>query len=398
MWQMDPNALPDGNGPSLLSHLECPECGARHDPARLHTICEPCASPLLARYHLARARATLSPQTVAARPRGLWRWHELLPVHNPAARITLGEGDSPLLAAPRLGAAAGLDNLFIKDESGQPTGSFKARGLCVAVAKAVELGVRAFVVPTAGNAGGALAAYAARAGVEAHVFMPADAPALNQQEVRLHGADLRLVDGLINDAGRQAAAEAAEHGWFDVSTLKEPYRLEGKKTMGLELAEQFGWRLPDVIVYPTGGGTGLVGMWKAFDELEALGWIDARRPRMVAVQAAGCAPVVRAFERGAARAELWDGAATLAAGLRVPLPFADRLILRALRESGGTAVAVSDEAITAAQSQIAACEGLWVAPEAAATLAGAQQLLAAGWLKARERVVLYSTGSGLKYA
>jgi threonine synthase len=386
-----------GDQISLLTHLECPECHDRHDPAQLHTYCQPCGSPLLVRYDLDKARGSLSKQAVAARRAGLWRWHELLPVHDPACHITLGEGDSPLLSVPRLAAAAGFEQLYLKDESGQPTGSFKARGLCVAVSKAVELGVRAFVVPTAGNAGGALSAYAARAGAEAHIFMPQDAPEINKSEVRLHGASLHLVDGLINDAGRQAAAEASRNNWFDVSTLKEPYRLEGKKTMGLELAEQFDWQLPDVIVYPTGGGTGLVGMWKAFEELEALGWIDQRRPRMVAVQAAGCAPVVRAFETGATRAELWPAAATLAAGLRVPLPFADRQILKVLHESGGTAVAVSDEEISAAQAQIAAREGLWLAPEGAATLAGGQRLLASGWLQPSARILLYSTGTGLKY-
>jgi threonine synthase len=311
--------------------------------------------------------------------------------------VTLGEGDAPLLPAPRLGADLDLPRLFIKDESSQPTGSFKARGLCLAVSKALELGLREFVIPTAGNAGGALAAYTARAGLRAHVFMPADAPEVNKAEVRAHGADLRLVDGLISDAGRLAAAEAREHGWFDVSTLKEPYRLEGKKTMGLELAKQFGWDLPDVIVYPTGGGTGLVGMWKAFAELEALGWIGPRRPRMVSVQAAGCAPVVRAFETGAERMAAWPNAATHAAGLRVPLPFADRLILAALRESGGTALAVSDDEMRTAQRQMAQREGVFAAPEGAATLAAAERLRRAGWLRPDERVVLYNTGSGLKY-
>jgi threonine synthase len=351
----------------------------------------------LARYDLEAARTALTPASLAGRPRGLWRWHELLPVLDPIYQVSLGEGDSPLLSAPRLGAAVGLPGLYIKDESNQPTGSFKARGLCVAVAKALELGLREFVIPTAGNAGGALAAYAARAGAAAHVFMPADAPEVNKAEVRAAGADLRLVDGLISDAGRLAAAEARRHGWFDVSTLKEPYRLEGKKTMGLELAEQFGWDLPEVILYPTGGGTGLIGMWKAFAELEALGWIDSRRPRMVSVQAAGCAPVVRAFETGATRMEAWPNAATHAAGLRVPLPFADRLILEALRSSGGTAVAVSEDAIRAAQRQLAEQEGLFVAPEGAATLAAAQHLLGSGWLSPEARVVLYNTGTGLKY-
>lgn len=382
---------------SYLTHLECPVCGERHDPAQPHSFCAACASPLLARYDLDAARAALTPADVAARPRGLWRWHELLPIRDPANQVTLGEGDAPLLPAPRLGADLDLPHLFIKDESSQPTSSFKARGLCLAVSKALELSLRELVIPTAGNAGGALAAYAARAGLRAHVFMPADAPEVNKAEVRAAGADLRLVDGLISDAGRLAAAEARAHGWFDVSTLKEPYRLEGKKTMGLELAEQFGWDLPDVILYPTGGGTGLVGMWKAFDELETLGWIGPRRPRMVSVQAAGCAPVVRAFETGAERMVAWPNAATHAAGLRVPLPFADRLILAALRQSGGTALAVTDDEMRAAQRQMAAREGVFAAPEGAATLAAAQHLRRVGWLQPSERVVLYNTGSGLKY-
>ena len=382
---------------SALLYLECPECCGWHDPEQLQTICAACRSPLLARYELELVRSSLTPAEVSARPRGLWRWHELLPVRDPFFRFTLGEGDSPLLPLPRLGALLGVPQLYAKDESGQPTGSFKARGMAVAVSRAVELGVREFVVPTAGNAGGALAAYAARAGVPAHVFMPQDAPEVNQREVRLMGADLRLVDGLINEAGRQSAAAAKEHGWFDVSTLKEPYRLEGKKTMGLELAEQFGWVLPDVILYPTGGGTGLVGMWKAFEELEALGWIDSRRPKMVSVQAAGCAPVVRAFSEGAERMSLWENADTHAAGLRVPLPFADRLMLRILRDSGGTAVAVEEDDIRAAQAQWAACEGMFVAPEGAAALAAARQLMQQGWLDPQAPVLLYNTGTGLKY-
>jgi threonine synthase len=382
---------------SALLYLECPECGGWHDPEQLQTICMRCLSPLLARYDVTLLRTVLTPEMVSRRSRGLWRWHELLPVRDPYFRFTLGEGDSPLLATRRLGARLNLPQLYIKDESGQPTGSFKARGMAVAISRAVELGVREFVVPTAGNAGGALAAYAARAGVPAHIFMPQDAPEVNKAEVRMAGADLRLVDGLINEAGRQAASAGQEHGWFDVSTLKEPYRLEGKKTMGLELAEQFGGELPDVILYPTGGGTGLVGMWKAFEELEALGWIGSRRPRMVSVQAAGCAPVVRAFEAGAERMALWENANTHAAGLRVPLPFADRLMLRILRQSGGTAIAVSEAEIRAAQAELAACEGLFVAPEGAAALAAARGLAAQGWLGPQARVVLYNTGTGLKY-
>jgi len=383
---------------SYLLDLVCPECGTHFSADALQTFCRGCASPLLARYDLARAAAALDRAEVGARPRGMWRWRELLPVRDAAHIVTLGEGDCPLLTLPRLGAALGLSTLTVKDESCNPTGSFKARGMAAAVSRALELGVKELVVPTAGNAGGALAAYAARAGLPAHIFMPDDAPAANASEVRVLGADLRLVPGLISDAGRLAAAEAAAQGWFDVSTLKEPYRLEGKKVMGYELAEQFGWTLPDVILYPTGGGTGLIGMWKAFEELAELGWLEtADRPRMVSVQAEGCAPIVRAFEAGAARADFFDNAATIAAGLRVPGPFADRLILRAIRDSGGTAVAVSDAEIRAAQRRLATTEGLFAAPEGAATLAALERLVRDGWVAPDERIVLFNTGLGLKY-
>jgi len=382
---------------STLTDLECPECGKRFNASRIQTFCADCKSPLLARYDLDKARRLVDPQTVSKRPRGLWRWAEILPVRNETKRLTLGEGDTPLSLARRLGESLGLEKLYIKDESGNPTGSFKARGLAVAVSKAIELNVTGLVVPTAGNAGGALAAYAARAGLEAHVFMPKDAPLANQLEVKAYGADLVLVDGLISEAGKLAAEQAAQHKWFDVSTFKEPYRVEGKKTMGLELAEHFNWELPEVIVYPTGGGTGLVGMWKAFEEMENLGWIDPKRPRMVSVQAAGCAPIVRAFQEGAERAGFWQNAETRAAGLRVPGPFADRLILQILRASDGTAIAVSDEEIVLAQEEIASKEGILAAPEGAATWAALKQLARQGWLKPDERMVLFNTGSGLKY-
>jgi threonine synthase len=337
------------------------------------------------------------PADVKARPRGLWRWAELLPVRQPVFRLTLGEGDTPLLPLPRLAEQLGLPELYVKDESLNPTGTFKARGLAVAVGRAVELGVRKFVIPTAGNAGGALAAYAGRAGCDARVYMPKDAPLVNQREVRLAGADLRLVDGLISDAARLAAAETSGQDWFDVSTFKEPYRLEGKKTLGLELAEAYNWELPDVVIYPTGGGTGLVGMWKAFDELQALGWIGGKRPRMVSVQAEGCAPLVRAFQAGKVRADPWENAHTLAAGLRVPAPFADHLILRILRQCGGMAVAVSDAQILASQRRLATTEGIFAAPEGAATLSALEQLLAAQQVHEGEKIVLFNTGSGLKY-
>lgn len=382
---------------SALSHLECAECGRRFDVRRLQTFCPSCQAPLLARYDLPDLARQLRPQQVAERPRGIWRWAELLPVQRVEHRITLGEGDTPILHLKRLGNALGLPHLFLKDESLNPTGTFKARGLVMAVARARELKARALVIPTAGNAGGALAAYAARAGLEAHVFMPADAPSANQEEVRFYGASLRLVDGLISDAARLAAQEARARKWFDVSTFKEPYRLEGKKTMGFEIAEFFGWDVPEVILYPTGGGTGLVGIWKAFEELEALGWIGKKRPRMVSVQSQGCAPIVQAFASGAKEAHPWPNASTIASGLRVPFPFAHRLILRVIRESGGTAIAVTDEEILESQHELAAQEGVFAAPEGAATLAALRHLLRQGWLDSSERVLLLNTGSGVKY-
>jgi threonine synthase len=328
----------------------------------------------------------------------MWRWRELLPVRDPTYEVTLGEGDCPLLEASRLGTQLGLAHLFVKDESVNPTGTFKARGMAAAVSRAKELGIQEFVVPTAGNAGGALAAYAARAGLKAHIFMPVDAPAATVAESRVAGADVRLLKGLISDAARIAADEAAQHGWFDVSTFKEPYRAEGKKVMGYEIAEHFGWSLPDVIIYPTGGGTGLVGMWKAFTELTQMGWLDSgKMPRMVSVQAEGCAPIVRAFDGEHLTVEFFANAATVASGLRVPRPFADRLILRALRASNGTAVAVSDGAISSAQRQLATTEGIFAAPEGAASLAGLTTLAERGWIHPDDQVVLFNTGTGLKY-
>jgi threonine synthase len=382
---------------SYLTHLECPECHRQFNADRVQTFCKDCDSPLLARYDLAAVVKGIDPARIAARPRGIWRWAEILPVRQDKHRLTLGEGDARLLPAQRLGADLGLTQLYIKDESTNPTGSFKARGLAVAVGRAIELKQREFVIPTAGNAGSALAFYAARAGVGSHIFMPKDAPLANQNEVRLAGADLQLVDGLINDAARQAGELARKKKWFDVSTFKEPYRVEGKKTMGLELAEAFNWKLPDVIIYPTGGGTGLVGMWKAFAELETMGWIGSHRPRMVSVQAEGCAPIVRAFNAGMMRTEPWKDAHTIAAGLRVPVVFADRLILRAISESGGTALAVSDAEILQAQKEIAHLEGILAAPEGAACWAGLKQLLRIGWTQMNEKIVLYNTGTGLKY-
>jgi threonine synthase len=383
---------------STLLDLHCAECEGVYPADGLQTVCDRCQAPLFARYDLQQAAAAEDRDSLRAQPPGMWRWRALLPVRDEARIVSLGEGDCPLLPAPRLGAQLGLRRLFIKDESANPTGTFKARGMAAAVSRAAELGVREFVVPTAGNAGGALAAFAARAGLPAHIFMPQDAPSANVTECRAAGADVRLVAGLISDAGRLAAAEAKEHGWFDVSTFKEPYRVEGKKIMGYELAESFGWSLPEVIVYPAGGGTGLVGMWKAFGELTTLGWLERPAlPRMVAVQAEGCAPIVRAVEAGAERAAFFENAATYAAGLRVPFPFADRAILRALRESGGTSIAVSDAEMAEAQGQMASAEGVFPAPEGAATLAGLRHLVAQGWVEPDERVVLFNTGTGLKY-
>ncbi len=383
---------------SYLSALFCSECGAHFDPALVQTFCPDCQAPFMAQYDLSRARGELDRDTISHRSPGMWRWAELLPVHDSAHRLTLGEGDTPLLHLPRLAQTLGLPYLYCKEEGRNPTGSFKARGLAAAVSKAKELGIDRLIIPTAGNAGGALAAYAARGGMQACVIMPDDTPLANIEETRIAGAEVILVSGLISDAARQAGEKARSEGWFDVSTFKEPYRTEGKKVMGYELAQDFGWQLPDVIIYPTGGGTGLVGMWKAFAELEALGWLERiARPRMVAVQAEGCAPVIQAFSSGADHCEFWQGAQTIASGLRVPKSFADRQILRDLRQSRGTAVAVSDEAITHAQRRLAELEGIFAAPEGAATLAALEHLLVQGWLKPDERIVLFNTGSGLKY-
>jgi threonine synthase len=383
---------------SFLTHLECGRCGQTYDAGRLWNLCPECGKPLLARYDLLAAALALSPSDLACREPSLWRYRELLPVHDPAHRLTLAEGWTPLVHAARLGAEIGLDRLYIKDEGLNPTGSFKARGMAVAVSRARELGVTAISLPTAGNAGGAASAYAALGGLEAHVYMPSDVPPLFIAECRALGAEVTLVDGLITDCGRRAAEDGRPRGWFDLSTLKEPYRLEGKKTMGYELAEQLGWRLPDVVIYPTGGGTGLVGMWKAFDELEQLGWIGTARPRMVTVQAEGCAPMVKAFRDGQEFAAPWPNAATLADGLRVPAAVGDFLILRALRESGGTALAVSDEEMMAAARLMGRTQGISSSPEGAAPLAALLHLRQQGWIDAGETIVLFNTGSGLKYA
>jgi len=383
---------------SFLSHLECGLCGERYEADRLWNLCPKDQKPLLARYDLDAARAAVGREALAGREPTMWRYRELLPVRGDAFELCLGEGYTPLARAARLEREAGHAPVYVKDEGLNPTGSFKARGLSAAVSRAFELGVKAVSIPTAGNAGCAMSAYAALAGLEAHVFMPADVPKPFINECRVLGASVTLIDGLITDCGRAAREGVEKFGRFDVSTLKEPYRIEGKKTMGYEVAEQMGWRLPDVIVYPTGGGTGLVGMWKAFDEMEKLGWIGPKRPRMVTVQSTGCAPMVRAFEEGKEFAEPWQGAKTIADGMRVPAAVGDFLILRALRESGGTAVAVSDAEILDATYLLGRTTGIWPAPEGGATLAALRRLRKEGWVKDGESVVLFNTGNGAKYS
>ena len=383
--------------PPGAAYLECGQCGAVYGDTETPWRTSPCCQkPLLARYELAPLRGRFTPAALVARAPTMWRYAEVLPVRDPELRITLGEGFTPLLDAPRLAEALGIDRVWVKDEGQNPTGSFKARGLAMAVARAKEVGMEAVALPSAGNAGSAAAAYAAAADMPAHVAVPEDTPRPILAEIRALGADLQLVDGLITDAGRIIAAGAEEHGWFDVSTLKEPYRVEGKKTMGYELFEQLG-RLPDVIIYPTGGGTGLVGMWKAFDEMEELGWIGPERPRMVSVQSTGCAPIVRAWEEGAESAEPWVDAETYASGLRVPSAIGDFLVLDAIRASGGAAVAVPDEAMAEWVDIMGAATGVFAAPEGGATAAAIPRLLERGLLRVDEEVVLFNTGSGLKY-
>jgi threonine synthase len=386
------------NTNSCLSHLECGRCGERLDADRPWNLCPRCQKPLLARYDLDAARAAVSPADLAGREPTMWRYRELLPVRDDAFKLSLGEGFTPLFRVSRLEREIGHGPLYVKDEGLNPTGSFKARGLAAAVSRAFELGVQSVSIPTAGNAGCAMSAYAALAGLEAHVFMPADVPRPFINECRVLGARVTLIDGLITDCGKAAREGVEKHGRFDVSTLKEPYRIEGKKTMGYEVAEQMGWTLPDVIVYPTGGGTGLVGMWKAFDEMGELGWIGPKRPRMVSVQAEGCAPMVKAFREGKEFAEPWPNARTIADGMRVPAAVGDFLILRALRESGGTAVAVPDAEILDATYRLGRTTGIWPAPEGGATLAALLRLRQEGWIRDGESVVLFNTGNGAKYS
>lgn len=381
-----------------ITHLECANCSHQYEAGRLHNLCVECGKPLLVRYDLAKAAQTLTRESLAGREANLWRYREVLPVENDENVVCLGEGWTPLFNTDRLAKTLDLKiDLYIKDESQNPTQSFKARGMTAAVSMAKELGAKKLAVPSAGNAAGALAAYAARAGLEAHIFMPSDTPRANIIECEQTGANVTLIDGLITDCGAEVARRKEAEGWFDVSTLKEPYRVEGKKTMGYELAEQFKWTLPDVILYPTGGGTGLIGMWKAFDEMEQMGWIDGKRPRMVSVQSLTCAPIVRAFHDGARFADEFPDAETVASGLRVPKAIGDFLILDALRASNGTAIAVSDVELIDAVKEIGAAEGIFTAPEGAACLPALKELIEQDFIKENETVVIFNTGAGVKY-
>jgi len=382
---------------SHLSHLECPLTGETFDADYPHRTNPSNGKPLLARYDLDAARATLTPNSMRGRVPSMWRYREVLPLSDTSKVISLGEGWTPLVPAQRLASGLGMDRLFVKDEGINPTGSFKARGLSAAISRAHELGKSKFTMPSAGNAAGAMSAYAAARGLEAHVFMPKDAPEANIAECLAFGADVELVDGYITDAGMRSAEAAEANGWFDVSTLREPYRVEGKKTMGYEIVEQLGYEVPDVIIYPTGGGTGIVGIWKALDEMEALGWLGRERPRMISVQAEGCAPIAAAFDAGLEFAKPFANPSTLAAGMRVPAAIGDFLILRALRESGGTAVTVTDAEMVAGVRELASMEGIFAAPEGGATLAALRKLLDGGSIDPAERVVLLNTGNAYKY-
>jgi len=382
--------------PNFVTHLECAMTGERHEADQVHGLSR-AGNPLLVRYDLAGVREALSKEMLTRRAPDLWRYRELLPVRNPENVVSLGECITPLVRMPKLEARFGGGEILVKDEGRLPTGSFKARGLVLAVSMAKALGIKHMAMPTNGNAGAALAAYASHAGIKTTIFCPEDTPEVNVSEIALQGANVYRVNGLIDDCGKIVGDGKARVGWFDTSTLKEPYRIEGKKTMGLELAEQLGWDVPDVIFYPTGGGTGLIGMWKAFAELETIGFIGKKRPRMVAVQAAGCAPMVRAFEKGEEHAPRWENAHTIASGIRVPQAIGDFLILRAVRESGGFAIAVEDAAIESALSEMAREEGFLLCPEGATTYAAYKQSLTDGRVKRSDRVVLFNCASGLKY-
>lgn len=381
---------------TTVTHLECSLTGKTYEAGQPWNLSE-AGGPLLVRYDLERARQSWSREWIASGPSNMWRYAPVLPVANPASIVTLGEGMTPMIRTPRLGEKLGARDLWVKDDGINPTGSFKARGMAAAISMVKEFGIAQVAVPSAGNAASACAAYAAAAGIEAHIFMPADVPQSNYIECKAMGAHVTLVDGLISDCAKIVMERKDREGWFDVSTLKEPYRIEGKKTMGYEIAEQFQWSLPDAIFYPTGGGVGLIGMWKAFAEMETLGWIGPKRPKMIAVQAAGCQPIVRAFEKGAERSEFYENATTISSGLRVPKPLGDFLILRAVRESGGTCIAVTDEESLQAGADLAASEGIFAAPEGAACIAALGKLLDNEFLKQGERIVIYNTGQGLKY-
>jgi len=382
---------------SYLTHLECTYCHKTYSSSELHRTCDDCGKVLYPRYDLQAAKSGFDRNVLRDRPSNMWRYFEMMPILAEANVITLGEGYTPIFKAERLGRDLGCSDLHIKDEGINPTASFKARGLGAAVSKAKELGVTKLTMPSAGNAAGAMTSYAAKGGMEAYIFMPKDAPQANQKEVVITGGHLNLVDGLINDAGRISGEKAEELGLFDISTLREPYRVEGKKTMGYEIAEQSGWKLPDVILYPTGGGTGIVGMWKAFEEMEALGWIGSERPKMFAIQSEGCAPIVKAFRDGTEFADLWPNATTLAAGIRVPAAIGDYLILQALRDSGGGAETVSDDEIIVNIKRVGSLEGMFICPEGAALVAALEKLLADGTLSPDENILILNTGSGLKY-
>lgn len=381
---------------TFATEIVCPRCRNSFPLGKAINLC-PCGSPLLVRYDARKIARAVKKSELKSRPSTLWRYQEFLPLRAERNRVSLGEGFTPLIEARHLASELSIKRLWIKDEAQNPTGSFKDRGLSVAISLAKELGIKKVAIPSAGNAGGSLSAYAARAGMEAYVFMPRDTPRANQIEAARYGARLTLVDGLINDCGRMVAERKGAEGWFDVSTLKEPYRVEGKKTMGLEIAEQLDWKLPDVIIYPTGGGTGLIGMWKGFNELAEIGWIGSKRPRMVSVQAEGCAPIVRAFNEGKEKAEPWLNAKTIASGLRVPQAVADFLMLQVIRESKGIALSVSDSEMVREIDHVGRSEGLFFCPEGGAGVAALRRLVQQGWIKPTETVLIFNTASGLKY-
>ena len=382
---------------STFSHLECSKCGVKYSKTELHNLSPCCTLPLFPQYDLEKAKSILHKKDLKSRESNMWRYREIMPVEFKENIISLGEGWTPLVQANRLGELKGFSNLYLKNESINPTGSFKDRGMSVAISKAREFHLKNIAIPTAGNAGGSAAAYAAKAGQEAFIFMPNDTPKAFQVECDQYGAHVEMIDGLISDCGKIVGERKEKEGWFDISTLKEPYRVEGKKTMGYELAEQFNWDLPDVIIYPTGGGTGLIGMWKAFDEMETMGWISSKRPKMISVQAKGCSPIVDAFDQGLDRAQPFQNPKTSALGLRVPSAVGDFLILNSIRESEGVALSVTDDELMYGVKQIGTAEGIFSAPEGGATVAALPKLLDLGIIKPKDRIVLFITGSGLKY-